>query len=274
MLSSHCPPRLRARIDHAGQLSVTGLPEHPGGLVADHDEPENAYAELVNLALDLAERVGGAVWLHADTPTGSWAMAVHPDGTTIPLPAELLDPQPGDDEAQDGGPVSDLEAALAAVGQWDPPPAAVVLALAADPTADVRAAATAELSTWGDDSDIVVEADLTAEQLAALADCRLAWVRAGVAGHPRTDRITLDRLASDDDPLVVQALAGRLDLPAELAAALANHSQPVVRAELGRNPAATFLVHSAPGSAGSVAVMEAVATKAARPDQDPQESPE
>lgn len=267
-MSSQIPPRLWARIDDAGLLSVEGLPDHPDGFATDHDAPENAYAELVNLALDLAQTVGDAVWLHADTPTGSWAMAIHSDGTTVPLPTELLDPDPSKSPPTERESLTDLEAALAAVGGWDPPPAAVVLALAADPAVDVRAAATAELSTWGDDSDVVVEADLTAEQLAALADCPLGWIRAGVAGHPRADRITLDRLARDQDALVVQALAGRLDLPAELATTLASHSEPVVRAELGRNPAAAFLIRSAPGVPTGVAVMEVAAAEEAPPKQD------
>ena len=243
VLSSQRPPQLWARIDQAGLLTVAGLPSHPEGLTADHDEPGNAYAELINLALDLAETVGGEVWLHAETPTEVWAMAIHPGGLTIPIPTETLDPPPSARAADDPAQIADLERALAAVGRLEPPPADVVLALAADPAPGIRAAATAELSRWGDDPDIVVDADLTAEQLAALADCRLGWVRAGVAAHPGTDPITLDRLAKDADPLVVQTLAGRVDLPADLAIALVGHSQPVVRAELGRNPAAAFLLN-------------------------------
>lgn len=270
-MTSQQPPRLWARIDQAGLLVVSGLPEHPDDLQANHDEPGNAYAELVNLALDRAEQGGGPVWLHATTPTGVWGMAVHVDGTTVPLPLEVFDPTPTDSGQGLGtAPEAELEAALAAVGELSPPAAAVVLALAADPAPGVRAAAVAELSTWGDDPNTVIEADLDAEQLAALADCRLAWVRAGVAGHPRTDPITLDRLADDSDRLVVQGLAGRLDLPAELATALARHREPTVRAELGRNPAATFLLTladpppppatSASASTAAVAVIDPPST--------------
>lgn len=242
MLSSHRPPQLWARIDQSGLLTVTGLPTHPAEMTADHDEPDNAYAELINLALDLAEQVGGEVWLRADSPTGLWGMAVHPGGLTIPIPIETFDSPAPSPTPTDSDQVAALEDALAAAGRFEPPPAEVVLALAADPAPRVRAAATAELSTWGDDPDVVIDADLTGEQLAALADNRLGWVRAGVAGHPRTDQLALDRLAADTDPRVVQALAARLDLPADLATTLARHPEPVVRAELGRNPAAAFLL--------------------------------
>jgi hypothetical protein len=243
VLSSHQPPVLRAVIDEDGVLALSGLPTGP--LTAEHDDPTNAYAELINLCLDLAEQAGGPVWLHANTPTGLWGMAVHVDGTTIPLPLELFDP-PGSHDGSDGTPADDQDALAALLAELDsvtPPPARVVLTLAADPAPGIRAAAIAELSTWGDDPNAVVEAELDATTLAGLADCRLAWVRAGVAAHPGTDPITLTQLATELDPLIGQALAARPDLPPELVAALAEHPDPFVRAELGRNPAAAFLRH-------------------------------
>ena len=91
---------------------------------------------------------------------------------------------------------------------------AALLALASDPNMTVRARATAELRTWGDDPTVVADVPLPADRLAVLAGHTLAWVRAGVADNPSTDEDTLARLATDTDQMVRLAVAARLDLPA------------------------------------------------------------
>lgn len=251
MLSSHRPPQVAATIDGHGLVTIWGLPG-PQPRVADHDEPTDAYHELLNLVFDHSVAIGGQVWLAVSAPNGQWHMAITPDLQTVPLEPDLFDPPPTPGAAEvlaaaEGLTVAALLAgADAALAATMPDQPAAVLALATDPDPAVRAAAVAHLATWGDDPAPVVEAPLPPDRLGVLADCRLAWVRAGVAGNPGTDPDTLTRLAADPDPMVRQAVAARMDLTPEIALALCEDPAPAVRAELGRNPTAAFLRERTP----------------------------
>lgn len=256
------PPEVLAVVAESGQMAVWGLPgAQPHTFHGD--ELADSYSTLLNLVHEHATLIEGQVWLAARTPDGLWHMAIDPEGRTVPIPDEAFtaEPPPLDALAHGSG--------LAPAEPTDASPADKTAALrqVADPDPSVRACAWAALANWGDDPAQVIEAELDPAHLAVLADSRLGWVRAGVAGHPRTDTATLALLSDDPDAVVRQALAARMDLPADLVAELAGDPDATVRGELWRNPTAAFLSTAIPVDAptaaptvGSAAVVSGAST--------------
>lgn len=242
------PPEVLAVVAESGQMAVWGLPgAQPHTFHGD--ELADSYSTLLNLVHEHATLIEGQVWLAARTPDGLWHMAIDPEGRTVPIPDEAFtaEPPPLDALAHGSG--------LAPAEPTEAPPADKTAALrqVADPDPSVRACAWAALASWGDDPAQVIEAELDPAHLAVLADSRLGWVRAGVAGHPRTDTATLALLSDDPDAVVRQALAARMDLPADLVAELAGDPDANVRGELWRNPTAAFLSSAIPVDARTAA---------------------
>lgn len=234
------PPlrEIAATINPAGTLRVWGLAPNP--TAEHHLAIDDAYNELVNLLARLAcGPPPGYVLAAVRTPEGPWHIAVGPDARTIPWDAAdftLELPELTEDDVQ--GPADD-SADVAPPTMPESLDELLPLLLASDDL--LRAAAHAELATWGDDPTPVADAALDAALLDSLAGSQVGWVRTGVAANPGTESATLARLAEDDDPVVRQAVAARFDLDPEVSEILASDAEPVVRAELGRNPAAAFL---------------------------------
>ncbi len=241
---------IAATINAAGTLRVWGL--GPAPTVEHHLAIDDAYNELVNLLARLAAGPPpGFVLAAVRTPEGPWHLAVGPDARTIPWDAADFTLELP--ELTDDLPSAPLEQPADPATVAMPETLEELLPLLLDRREEVRAAANAELTTWGDDPTPVADAALDAALLDALAGNELNWVRTGVAANPGTDSTTLERLAQDDDPVVRQAVAARFDLDPEITEFLARDPEPVVRAELGRNPAAAFLSEPRPAA---VAVLE------------------